>query len=84
MNAQTAKDRLLVSVHVRVHACVCERDAEVISQGSESASVVNPGLGHAPGFRGLLQLLIQTLISPPQTPAQSAQCRPWLVSQTDQ
>lgn len=71
-------------VHVRVHVCVRERDAEVISQGSESASVVNPGLGHAPGFRGLLQLLIQTLISPPQTPAQSAQCRPWLVSQTDQ
>lgn len=75
-------------VCVRVRAYVCEReregDAQVISQGSESAGVVNPVLGHAPGLCGLLQLLIQTLISLPQTPAQSAQCRPWLASQTDQ
>lgn len=85
MNAQTAKERPFVCAEgVHARTCARGRGAEVISRGSESASVVNPGLGHAPGFRGLLRLLIQTLISPPQTPAQSAQCRPWLVSQTDQ
>lgn len=54
MNAQTAKERLFVCVDVCTCVCmhVCERDAQVISQGSESASVVNPRLGHAPGFRG--------------------------------
>lgn len=34
---------------------------------------------HSPGHGGLLQLLIHTLISAPQTLAQSAQCRLWLV-----
>lgn len=38
----------------------------------------------ASGPSAFLQLLIQTLISTPQTLVQLVQCRPWLVRQTDQ
>lgn len=38
----------------------------------------------ASGISDLLQLLIQTLISPPQTLAQLAECCLWLLRQTDQ
>lgn len=69
----------------RVWTCIWVRRARVapvISRESESAS--RHGTRRAPGHSSILQLLIQTLISPRQTLAQSAQCRPWLVRQTDQ